>query len=64
VWFCEMTDALTSYYFKDIVVIKAEHPACKMWQADALLMAELYSICSVDAGEGLLHCLRKSMVSS
>lgn len=59
-----MADAQTCYYFKDILVIKAEHPACKMWQADAMFMAELYPICSGDAGEGLQHCFRKSMVSS
>ena len=36
----EMADALTVCYSKDILLIKVEHPACKMWQADALLVAD------------------------
>jgi hypothetical protein len=34
-----MADAQNFYYFKDILVIEAENPACKMLQADSLLMA-------------------------
>jgi hypothetical protein len=30
---CEITDAANVCYFKDILLTKAEHPACKMWQA-------------------------------
>ena len=37
---CEMADAQTVCYFNDILLIKDEHTACKMWQADALLMAD------------------------
>jgi len=27
----EMADAQSFYYFKDVLVIKVEHPVCKMW---------------------------------
>ena len=36
----ETADALNVCYSKDILLIKVEHSACKMWQADALLVAD------------------------
>jgi hypothetical protein len=46
-----MTDAPTVCYFNDIF-IKAAHPACKMWQADALLVIGTVPVGSGDAGKG------------